>query len=151
MHAEPQPQLLTGRGRRCLALAAALVAAAGCDLTSTAVGGVEGPGTNRLTVSVRNVGNGLGGVDIGFPAGTTVQNPCPAVLGSGESCSPFVLLFDLPSSVSVEARAEAGSEFVAWADAECAAAGNECTVAIDTAADEPVIALEPRFDLVGGG
>ena len=150
MHPQPQHQLLRGRGRRRLAPAAILVVAAGCGLTISGGDDPEGPGT-RLTVSVTNVGDGFGSVDIAFPLGTGVGDPCPAVLGPGASCSPFVFLRELPQFVSVEAHSEPGSRFTGWTGSHCSGASTECDAVVESGTDESLVVLAPRFDLEGGG
>lgn len=140
---------LTGRG--ALALAAILVIAASCDFTITAGDGVEGPGTSRLTVSVTNVGTGFGSIDIAFPSGATVRDPCPALLGPGESCSPFVVLRELPQFVTVEASPATGSRFVDWSGDHCSGTSTDCQAPVESGTDQSVVVLAPRFDLVEGG
>ncbi len=150
MHTQSQlPLSLTGRAG--VTVAAILVIAAACDLTITAGDGVEGPGTSRLTVSVTNVGTGFGSIDIAFPSGATVRDPCPAVLGPGESCSPFVLLRELPRFVTVEASPAPGSRFVDWTGGHCSGTSTDCQAPVESGTDQSVVVLTPRFDLVEGG
>lgn len=150
MHSQSELPLSL-RGRKGVALAAVLVIAASCDFSITAGDGGEGPATSRLTVSVTNVGTGFGSIDIAFPSGATVRDPCPTVLGPGESCSPFVLLRELPQSVTVEATPATGSRFVDWTNGHCSGTSTDCQAPVESGTDQSVVVLTPRFDLVEGG
>ncbi len=135
-----------------IGLAVALLLAACSDLGSLGPG--EQPTDSfKLTVSVTNVGNGFGRVSVVFPAGPA-QNPCSEILGPGQSCAPFVRAPVSPQTAQtaqIEVDAEPGSRFVGWTGANCTGTGTECTVQDLSAEFETEIAVEPRFDLVGGG
>lgn len=110
---------------------------------------VGGPGELEdmfnVTVVITNVGNGVGTVEVVFSIGTT-QAPCPAALGPGESCSPFVESFFKVESVTLEAQAGEGSEFVGW-DEDCTGNDGECTIINDLVELDIRFEVNVRFDL----
>ena len=130
--------------------AAALLAVA-MSLLLAGCGGlpVGGPGELEdifnVTVVITNVGNGVGTVQVVFSIGTT-QQPCPAALGPGESCSPFVESFFKVESVTLEAQPGEGSEFVGW-DEDCTGTDGECTIINDLVELDIRFVVNVRFDL----
>ncbi len=133
------------------AVAAALfIALAGCSSGPT-LGIGETPDTGyRLTVTITNVGNGFGRALVTFPEGTK-RSPCTAVLGPGESCSPWVERAFPTESADIRVSAEPGSRFIGWTGAYCSGTNNECTVTNNVRDPDVEIGLEARFDLVDGG
>ena len=127
---------------------ALLLAACSSDFATLGLG--ERTNNFKLTVSVTNVGNGFGRAEVVFSAGPA-ENPCTEILGPGQSCAPFVRASVRPETAQIEVGAEPGSQFVGWTGAFCTGASTECTVENVTGDFDREIAIEPRFDLVGGG
>ena len=139
------------RGSRCAAAllgVAMSLLLAGCN--SLPVGGPgELSDVFNVTVVITNVGNGVGTVDVQFSIGTT-QQPCPAALGPGESCSPFVESFFKVESVTLGADPAAGSGFVSW-DGNCTGTDDECTIIIDLVELDIRFEVQVQFDLAPVG
>lgn len=128
----------------------ATLALAGCGMDIISGGGTEPTMRFKLTVAVTNPGTGSGRIDVTFPAGD-VQDPCPELLGPGESCSPYVVRNQPTTSVDLDVLAVEGSRFVGWFGGECSGIDEECTVTTNANDPEVEISVEPRFDLVPGG
>ena len=135
------------RGMAGVGLVAAMLLA-GCN--NTPVGGTgEVQDEFEVTVSITNVGTGLGTVDVQFSSGT-LQGACPAVLAPGESCAPFVLSFFKVETVTLEADPDAGSEFVRW-DGSCTGTDGDCTITNDSRELDVKYEVDVRFDLAPVG
>ena len=135
------------RGVAGLGLAGAMLLT-GC--TNVPVGGKgELEDEFFVTVTITNVGNGSGSVDVQFSIGTP-QAGCPAVLGPGESCSPSVASLFKVESVSLQVDPAAGSEFVRW-DGNCAGTDGDCTIINDSRELDVRFEVDVRFDLAPVG
>ena len=78
------------------------------------------------------------------------QSGCPEVLGPGESCSPSGGSFFKVDSVTLEADAAAGSEFVRW-DGNCTGTDGDCTIINDSREIEVRFGVQVQFDLAPVG
>lgn len=107
---------------------AALLLVGACAQVSDGMPGEPEPLTWTVEVSVTNTGDGFGSVEVTFPVGTP-EDPCPAVLGPGESCSPSVSVEAPIARVILRARSAEGSEFLGWGG-DCAGAEEECALQV---------------------
>jgi hypothetical protein len=105
-----------------------LLLAGACAQVNDGSPGEPEPLTWTVEVSVTNAGDGFGSVDVMFPVGTPAQ-PCPAVLGPGESCSPSVSVERPIAQVVLRARSVEGSEFLGWGG-DCAGAEEDCALQV---------------------
>jgi hypothetical protein len=135
-------------GAAGLGLVALLLVGCTSDVTTLGLG--ERTDRFKLTIKVTNVGTGFGRADVVFSAGPA-QDACTEVLGPGESCSTFVRAQVRPETAEITVAAEPGSQFVGWTGAHCTGTSGECTVQNESGDFDTRIAVEPRFDLVGGG
>jgi len=106
--------------------------------------------TDRFTFTVRvtNTGAGSGFVRVSFPEGGTKQNPCPELLGPGESCAPFVRLPGPGGRADLAVGAASGDRFTGWVEGagQCTGRDTECTVTNQSNDRDVTFELTLQFD-----
>jgi len=130
------------------AILASVALLTGC--TNNPVGGLGELGDEfTVTVTITNVGAGVGTVDVQFSSGV-LQNACPAALAPGESCSPSAGSLFKVESVALQADAGLDSEFARW-DGDCSGIDGECTIINDSREIEILYEVQVQFDVVPAG
>lgn len=134
-------RLPAGPAGVALALCAAL-------LTGACFGGVDGSGTGidepdewTVTVSLTNVGDGAGGIDVAFSDGD-VDNPCPDVLEPDDSCRVMATHRDHIESVMLDVEPDPFSEFAGYGGA-CSGPDATCEIQV---VSETTVSLDVRLD-----
>ena len=103
----------------------------------------------NMSVVLTNVGTGSGSVGVVFSIGD-VQDPCPAVLGPGEACSPSATSLFKVESVTLEAIALDGNDFLGWG-VLCSGVEETCTLTNDSRELDVQFEVTVQFDLTPAG